>query len=124
MSAPLTAVAEHIFSAIFAISDRIRYVALGEGQEVILRERDDLQNASSMTSDRFEELFVNPALLTLARQRGDLDCGGLRYLIVGYGNFRQLIVPFRAGHLSAAFEADLDPVACLSRIEDLLASWR
>jgi hypothetical protein len=94
--------AEEIVAAVFAISDRIRYVAIGAGQDVMLRARDDLQDASSATSDRFEELFVNPALLTLARQRGELDCGGLRYLVVGRGNFRRLIVPYGAGHLSVA----------------------
>jgi hypothetical protein len=27
-------------------------------------------------------LLVDPTLLTLARQRGELDCGGLRHVIV------------------------------------------
>ena len=28
-----------------------------------------------------------PALLVLTTQCGNIDCGGLRYLIVGYGHF-------------------------------------
>ena len=43
-------------------------------------------DASGLESDRYEELLVNPTLLTLATQRGNIDCGGLKYLIVRYGN--------------------------------------
>ena len=59
---------------IFAISEQIRYVAFGSGQDVVLRERSGLIDASTGESDRYEELLVNPTLLTLAGQRGDIDC--------------------------------------------------
>lgn len=51
-------------------------MARGRGQDVELRERPDLADASSSESDRYEELLVNPTLITLARQRGEIDCGG------------------------------------------------
>jgi hypothetical protein len=98
-----------LFADIFAISEAIRYVAVGQGQDVELRQREGLRDASSSDSDRFEELLVNPTLLKLAMQRGDIDCGGLRYLIVGYGHFHQLVLPLNAGHLSVAFELDANP---------------
>ena len=66
--------------AIFDLSPAVRYVAFAHGQDVRLRERPGLSAASSGESDRYEELLVNPALITLARQRGDIDCGGLDYL--------------------------------------------
>ena len=66
--------------AIFDLSPAVRYVAFAHGQDVRLRERPGLSAASSGDSDRYEELLVNPALITLARQRGDIDCGGLDYL--------------------------------------------
>jgi hypothetical protein len=83
---------------IFAIGQQIRYVAFGSGQHVVLRERSGLIDASTSESDRYEELLVNPTLLTLAGQRGDIDCGGLLYLVVAYGNFWQLVIP--TGHRS------------------------
>src|SRR6266516_5460059 len=82
---------------VFAISPDIRYVAVADGQQVHMRSRPDLRNASSSDSDLYEELLVNPTLLTLATQRGNIACGGLRYLIIGYGHFHQLVVPSAGG---------------------------
>jgi hypothetical protein len=65
--------------------------------------------------DLCEELLVNPALLTLATQRGNIDCGGLRYLIIGYGHFHQLVVPGAGGHVSIAFEVGTNPVITSKR---------
>src|SRR5207244_594744 len=67
---------------VFAISPDIRYVAVAHSQQVHMRSQPDLHNASSSDSDLYEELLVNPALLTLATQRGNIDCGGLRYLVI------------------------------------------
>jgi hypothetical protein len=68
--------------AVFAVSPAVRYVALARGQDIRLRERSGLADASSSESDRYEELLVNPTLLTLARRSGDIDCGRLDYLVV------------------------------------------
>jgi hypothetical protein len=89
----------------------------GEGQHVYSRQRDNLADSSGPDSDRFEELFVNPALITLARQRGDLDCGGIRYLVVAYGNFTQLVVPTTGGHLSVALDRRRRPNERLAGLE-------
>jgi len=106
---------------VFAISPDIRYVAVAHGQQVQMRSRPDLQDASSSDSDRYEELLVNPTLLTLATQRGNIDCGGLRYLIVGYGHFHQLVVPGARGHLSIAFELGASPLDYLQAILAVMA---
>jgi hypothetical protein len=98
-----------MFDAVFAVSPAIRYVAVGRGQDVQLRERPDLADASSSESDRYEELLVNPTLITLARQRGEIDCGGLDYLIVAYGSFFQLVLPVDGGHVSVAIERTQTP---------------
>lgn len=60
------------FDGLFDLTPAIRYVAFGSGQEVVMREREGLGGASSSDSDRYEELLVNPTLLTLARQRGEM----------------------------------------------------
>jgi hypothetical protein len=70
--------AQEIISSVFAMGDQVRYVAVATGQDVELRQRPGLADASSSESDRFEELLVNPVLLLLTRQRGEIDCGGLR----------------------------------------------
>jgi hypothetical protein len=107
-------------AAVFELTRDIRYVAFADGQTVALRERDGLSEASSSESDRYEELLVNPTLLTLARQRGDIDCGGLRFLVVGYGKFHQLVIPLTHGHVSIAFELRSDPLQWLPRVLDVL----
>jgi hypothetical protein len=94
--------------AIFALGPHVRYVACGEGQRVETAQRDGIADASDASSDFFEELLVNPTLLTLARQRGELDCGGLRHVIVAYGSFNQVVVPASWGHVSVCVECDAD----------------
>lgn len=112
--------------AIFALGPHIRYVAIAAGQEVTTTQRDDLTNASDGSSDFFEELLVNPTLLTLVRQRGDLDCGGLRHVVVGYGNFHQVVVPLPndTGHVSVAVELDADPTKVAAQVAALVLRHR
>jgi hypothetical protein len=113
---------DQVIAALFELTPAVRYVAFAQGQSTVLREREGLAGASSGESDRYEELLVNPTLLTLARQRGDIDCGGLRFLVVGYGNFHQLVIPLAEGHASIAFELDSDPLDHLSAVLSTLAS--
>ena len=107
--------------AIFALGPHVRYVAFGSGQEVDMRERADIRDASSSKSDFFEELLVNPTLLALARQRGELDCGGLRYLIVAYGSFNVVVMPLNGGHVTVGVALDADPVATAAQVAALVA---
>jgi hypothetical protein len=107
--------------AIFGIGPHIRYVAFAEGQHVETAQRDGISDASEASSDFFEELLVNPTLLLLARQRGELDCGGLRHVIVGYGNFNQVVVPTDSGHVSVCVELDADADAVARQVAQLVA---
>jgi len=109
-----------VIDAIFAVSPAIRYVALGRGQDVELRERPDLAGASSSESDRYEELLVNPSLITLARQRGEIDCGGLDYLVIAYGNFFQLVLPHGDGHVSVAIERAQSPFELVDAVREAI----
>jgi hypothetical protein len=118
----ITPVFAALAQAIFAVSPAVRYVALARGQEVQLQERPGLDQASSSTSDRYEELLVNPTLLTLARQRGEIDCGGLDYLIVAYGSFFQLVLPWNGGHVSVAIERSQSPTDLVEPVRDALRS--
>lgn len=94
---------------IFGLSPDIRYVSIYRGGELQTRQRQAVA-ASSADSDRYEELIVNPTLLLLARQRGNIDCGGASFVIVGYGNFLQLVVDLPDGHVSVCFEPKTNPI--------------
>ena len=111
---------DDLSDAIFALGPHIRYVAYGSGRSVEISQREGVLDASGAASDFFEELLVNPTLLTIARQRGNLDCGGLRHVIVGYGNFNQVILETHEGHLSVCVELDHDPVQVAAQLADML----
>ena len=95
---------------IFQLSESIRYVAVYKNGHLESRSKSNTLGVSSAESDRYEELLVNPTLLKLASQRGNIDCGGLEYVLVRYGNFFQFVTPTSWGHLSVCIEADVDPI--------------
>jgi hypothetical protein len=111
---------DDLITALFDLLPAVRYVAVYRNGALTTRQRSDLSDASAAESDRYEELLVNPTLLTLARQRGDIDVGGLDYLIVRYGAVFQLVIPLAAGHVSIAFDPRANPIDHAPRIVDLL----
>ena len=113
---------DDLIDGVFALDDAIRYVAVYRDGELQTRSKSGTAGSSSSESDRYEELIVNPTLLRLTTQRGDIDCGGLNYVIVRYGNFFQLVWPLEWGHVSVCVEKDADPVSVADRLETLLAS--
>jgi len=104
--------AEALIADLFALGG-IGYVALGAGPEVLMRAAPGLETTTTERSNFFEELLVNPTLLTLAGQRGRLDCGGLHHIAVGYGDFTEVILSMKDGHVSlgVARKADAREVA-------------
>ena len=109
-----------VIEKLFHASTAIRYVAVYQKTFHVSRQRSGLEDASASESDRYEELLVNPALLLLAEQRGNIDCGGLRFIVVAYGNFFQLVRRYEQGHLSICLEAEADPLAEEEKIRDLI----
>lgn len=101
--------AEVIIQKLFDYSPAIRYVALYQDHRLVYKQRgENLEGASDHETDRYEELLVNPTLLTLAGQRGNIDCGGLDHIIIFYGNFNQLIRKIPKGHLSICLDQKAD----------------
>ena len=96
---PATGDAEQLIQALFDIGG-VGYVALGSGQEVLMRSAPGITGETKAQSNFYEELLVNPTLLKLASQRAGLDCGGLNYIAIGYGHFIQLIMQMKDGHVS------------------------
>lgn len=113
---------ENVISALFELSPDIRYVAILQNSDLTLQQRAGLVDASAGETDRFEELVVNPTLLTLARQRGAIDCGGLRFLVVAYGNFFQLLREVKDGHISICLSKEADVLNLSSHIYRFLES--
>jgi hypothetical protein len=107
--------------ALFALSPLVRYVALLDGKQLTLRERPGLSGASAAETDRYEELLVNPAVLTLLRRRGEIDCGGLDHLWIRYGNFWTGLFPLRDGHLNVGLEPEAVPTEHVGAIRATLA---
>jgi hypothetical protein len=105
---------------IFALSNDVRYVAIYRDGHLETKSKEDIIDASSSDSDRHEELLVNPTLITLATQRGNIDCGGLDYLIIRYGNFFQFVLPATWGHISVCIEKKADPIKLGAKVVSLL----
>lgn len=60
---------EVIIQELFSFSPAIRYVAIYLEDQLIFKQREEVTDNSAGETDRFEELLVNPTLLTLASQR-------------------------------------------------------
>jgi len=107
--------------AFFQISKEVRYVALYLDGRLTLRERPGLANASASESDKYEELIVNPGVLTLVRQRGNIDCGGVEFIMIRYGNFWQTVWPVKNGHVSLGLEPFANPLEHAKAIQRVIA---
>gem|GEM_PF-346983 len=109
-----------MINKIFSLSQNVRYVAIYRDGKLETKSKEGSVDASGSESDRYEELLVNPTLLTLAAQRGNIDCGGLEYLIVRYGNFFQFVLPTSWGHVSVCIEKNADPVTIGLKVKSLI----
>ncbi len=105
-----------------ASEDR-RYVAVCNGGESVSRVLEGASGVRSSESDRYEDLLVNPTPTKLEPQGGSIDCGGLEFWLVRYGDFFQSVCPAKDGHESAALEASADraiiPDVLLAIVSDL-----
>jgi hypothetical protein len=121
-ASPAPPEAEARIRAVFALGG-VGYVALDWRGTPIMRMAEGLVTETTPETNFYEEYLVNPTLLALASRRGALDCGGVRYLSVGYGGFIQIIAPTPEGHISIGVsknrnvEAFMQHVAAILRAE-------
>jgi hypothetical protein len=108
-----------LIEAVFAVSPAVRYVAIYRNGHLESRQRPGIAAASASESDKYEELIVNPTAITLLRQRGNIDCGGLEYVIIRYGSFCEFVQPLNDGHLSVGIETSADPTALAAAIRSI-----
>jgi hypothetical protein len=109
---------ENLVKFIFSVSPDIRYVAVYKEGKLITSSRPELLNSSSSESDKYEELIVNPTLLTLVTQRGNIDCGGAEFVLIRYGNFYEFVKPIPDGHISVGMQPEADPLRIIHSIEE------
>jgi hypothetical protein len=111
--------AQKLITEIFKLGG-IGYVALCCGQEVLLREAPGMVSRTTAETNFYEEFLVNPTLLKLTSQRGELDCGGLNYIAVGYGDFVQLIMLIKDGHISMGISRKAHAGELAARVKSVL----
>ena len=111
---------QQLIGAIFALSNDIRYVAVYSDGKLYSSVKQDLVGASSSDSDKYEELIVNPTILTLVKQRGNIDCGGAEFVLIRYGNFYQFVAPMESGHVSVCIEPHAEPLQLVEPIKNVL----
>jgi hypothetical protein len=105
-----------LVKTIFEVAPEIRYVATYLNGVLSTAQRSGIDGASSSESDKYEELIVNPTLLKLVIQRGNIDCGGASWVLIRYGNFYEIVIPVAAGHLSVGLELTADPLPVVERV--------
>jgi hypothetical protein len=111
---------QQLIKTIFSLSKDIRYVAVYTDGKLTSSDKQGVAAASSSESDKYEELIVNPTILTLAKQRGNIDCGGAEFVLIRYGNFYQFVVPMQNGHVSVCIEPHADPLKLAEPIQSAL----
>lgn len=97
-------------AAAFALDPGVRWVAATRpGEQPRWRYRSGVEPLNDSASDEAEERLANPAILALARARGDWDLDGLRYVAIAYGKLTQVIAPLPAGgHISLSLDRSSD----------------
>jgi hypothetical protein len=111
---------QKVIDSILALSEYIRYAAMYNHGELVTSSKSGTKGASSSESDKYEELLVNPAILTLVNQRGNIDCGGAKFVLIRYGNFYQIVIPIVDGHISICVEPYADPLKLMEPIVAVL----
>jgi hypothetical protein len=111
-----------LIDAIFSLSTDVRYVAVYRGGALSSAVKPGVEDASDSDSDKYEELIVNPTILMLVKQRGDIDCGGAEFVLIRYGNFYQFVAPMQDGHISVCIEPHASPVNLVEPIRSTLRS--
>ncbi|MGH6931260.1 MAG: hypothetical protein ACREEE_02375 [Dongiaceae bacterium] len=107
----------------FAVDPSVRWVAIGRpGEQPIAHYRPGVVALNGDASDEAEERIANPAMISLARARGQWDLDGLRFIIVAYGKLTQIIIPLdQDSHVSCSLDAESEPWKIAGALASALA---
>jgi hypothetical protein len=67
---------------------------------------------------------VNPTLLKLVTQRGNIDCGGAHYVIIRYGSFFEFVMPLNEGHVSVGMELSVDLANTVAMLQNTVNEYK
>ncbi len=113
-----------IASILFDSFDDVRYVAVYIDGRLEMKQRSGIANASAAESDKYEEIIVNPTMLKLLEQRGNIDCGGIEYVVVRYGSFFEFVQPLGRGHISVGVQPDAELGRVVPAIRTKIETWK
>ena len=119
--APAPDEAEDLIRSLFGLGE-VGYVALDWHGQTVMRLADGIETDTTTQTNFFEEYLLNPSLIFMAQRRGNLDCGGLRYVAVGYGDFTMLLMPIAQGNVSIGVARKRDVGELARAAEQLLVS--
>ena len=106
---------------LFPLDPSIRYVAVNRGGRIVeMQQNSRFPIVSPAETDRLEEIIVNPTILDIARRRGELDLGGVQFVIIRYEAIYGLLLPYREGHVSVGIEPGADIQAIAEKCIDAL----
>jgi hypothetical protein len=106
---------------LFPLDPCIRYVAVNRGGRIVEMEQNTrFPTVSPAETDRVEELIVNPTILDIARRRGAMDLGPVRFVIIRYDSIYGLLLPYREGHVSVGIEPGANIQAIAEKCIDAL----
>jgi hypothetical protein len=111
---------ERLIAQIFAVG-AIGYVALDRNGEVIMRAK--VTAGTSVETNFYEEYFVNPTVVRLTSRRGAIDCGGLSHVAIAYGDFTQVLVPTKFGHISLGVAKSADVAAVVAGVRGVMEGY-
>jgi len=104
-----------ISTQIFELDASIRYIAVNQGGEIVEMEQ-RIATFNPIETDKMEELIVNPTVLNITKRRGDLDLGGVNFVLIQYGLQYQAIFNYRDGHVSVGIELVSNAISIVNNI--------
>ncbi len=112
---------EELGPKLFKFDPKIRYVSINRNGTIVeMTQNPDLPMYNPPDTDRTEELVVNPTVLDLLRRRGSLDQYGVKFVVIHYDEFYQVVMPYEDGHLSIGVELTADVIDVVKRVTKLL----
>ena len=112
---------EELGPKLFKFDPKIRYVSINRNGTIVeMTQNPDLPMYNPHDTDRTEELVVNPTVLDLLRRRGSLDQYGVKFVVIHYDEFYQVVMPYEDGHLSIGVELTADVIDVVKRVTKLL----
>ena len=110
-----------VSETLFPLDPSVRYVAVNRGGRIVEMEQNpQFPVVSPAETDKYEELLVNPTIIDLARRRGEMDLGGVVFVVIRYDSIYGLIIPYREGHVSVGIELGADVQAIAEKCLDAL----